>query len=172
MLPRDLQDLLSHMEWADALVWRSVLATPASRSDSNLRERLYHAHVVQWAYLQVWLGEPVDLRKEASFEDLPAIQAWVREYYRRAADCFRVIDAEALGREVEFPWARQLVERMGRVHPATLAQTILQVTSHTTYHRGQINTRLRELGGEPPLTDFIAWVWRGKPAPAWEETNV
>jgi hypothetical protein len=24
------------------------------------------------------------------------------------------------------------------------------------HHRGQINTRLRELGNEPPLVDFIA----------------
>ncbi len=172
MLPSEFQDLLSHMEWADALVWGSVLATPEARTDSNIRERLYHAHTVQWAYLQIWRGEPLDIRAESSFEDLEAIRVWVRDYYRRAADHFRLVDAEALGHDVEFPWSQQLVERWGRAQPATLAQTILQVTSHTTYHRGQINTRLRELGGEPPLTDFIAWIWRGRPEPAWEETNV
>jgi hypothetical protein len=26
-----------------------------------------------------------------------------------------------------------------------------------------VNARLRELGAEPPLTDFIAWIWFGKP---------
>ncbi len=172
MLTSDLHDLVSHMEWADALVWGSVLATPEARSDPNIRQRLYHAHVVQWAYLQVWRGEPIELRAESSFQDLAAIRAWVRDFYRRAADDLREVDAEALGREVDLPWTGQVVARLGSAHPATLAQTILQVTSHTTYHRGQINTRLRELGGEPPLTDFIAWIWRGKPAPAWEETKV
>lgn len=34
---------------------------------------------------------------------------------------------------------------------------------HTTYHRGQLNTKIRELGGEPPLTDFIYWVGLDKP---------
>ena len=43
----------------------------------------------------------------------------------------------------------------------------MQVALHSTYHRGQINARIRELGGEPPLTDFIAWVWAGKPQPSW-----
>jgi hypothetical protein len=28
----------------------------------------------------------------------------------------------------------------------------------------QVNTRIRELGGTPPLVDFIAWIWAGKPA--------
>ena len=35
------------------------------------------------------------------------------------------------------------------------------------YHRGQNATRLRELGGEPPLTDFVAWLWKGRPDGKW-----
>jgi uncharacterized damage-inducible protein DinB len=59
------------------------------------------------------------------------------------------------------------VKQWGKAHPATLTDTILQVTSHTTYHRGQVNRRLRELGGDPPLTDFVVWIWRGKPNTEW-----
>jgi uncharacterized damage-inducible protein DinB len=33
--------------------------------------------------------------------------------------------------------------------------------------RAQVNTRLRELGATPPLVDFIAWAWFGKPAAEW-----
>ena len=46
-------------------------------------------------------------------------------------------------------------------------ETMLQVVSHGTHHRGQISTRLRELGVEPPLVDFIAWCWFGKPEADW-----
>ena len=42
---------------------------------------------------------------------------------------------------------------------------------HSTYHRGQVNVRLRELGGEPQLVDFIAWVWEGKPRAVWDDVN-
>jgi uncharacterized damage-inducible protein DinB len=41
------------------------------------------------------------------------------------------------------------------------------MSSHSTYHRGQVNSILRQLGAEPPLTDFIAYLWLGRPDPDW-----
>jgi uncharacterized damage-inducible protein DinB len=38
---------------------------------------------------------------------------------------------------------------------------------HSHFHRGQNATRLRELGGEPPTTDYIFWLWKGRPKPVW-----
>jgi uncharacterized damage-inducible protein DinB len=57
---------------------------------------------------------------------------------------------------------------MGRPFSAvTHRETLLQIPMHSHYHRGQVNTRLRELGATPPLVDFIAWAWMGKPAAEW-----
>lgn len=168
MVPVELRQLMRHMEWADALVWNAVLAHPAAHADARTRDLLAHLHGVQRAYLQIWRGDPLDLPDPSSFPDLHALRAWAREYHARAAEFTESLDAASLGREVHFPWAEHLVRQFGAVHPATLSQTILQITSHSTYHRGQVNARLREIGGEPPLTDFIVWVWRGEPAPAWE----
>jgi uncharacterized damage-inducible protein DinB len=39
---------------------------------------------------------------------------------------------------------------------------------HSHYHRGQNATRLRELGGDPPGTDLITWIWKGRPAASWQ----
>ena len=68
-----------------------------------------------------------------------------------------------VNRPVALPWAQQVAERLG-FEPAlvTLADTAAQVVAHTAHHRGQVMTRLRGLGGNPPLIDFIAWVWRGE----------
>ena len=168
MVPDVYQGLMRHMEWADALVWEAVLGMPQARADERIREILHHLHVVQWAYLQIWRGEPPNVPELSSFDDLASIQVWGREYYRQVLGQLKGLDAVALERQVHFPWAEQLVERFGSPVPATVAETILQIASHTTYHRGQINTRLRELGGEPPLTDFIAWIWMGRPSTAWD----
>ena len=66
------------------------------------------------------------------------------------------------------PWSSFFAKRAGfEPHPSTLGETLLQLPSHSTYHRGQVNTRLRELGATPPLVDFIAWVWAGKPPAKW-----
>jgi uncharacterized damage-inducible protein DinB len=43
----------------------------------------------------------------------------------------------------------------------------MQISLHSTYHRGQIATRMRELGAEPAATDFILWVFLDKPAASW-----
>ena len=65
-------------------------------------------------------------------------------------------------------WRRWVEKTIGRApEPTTFGETMLQVSQHSTYHRGQVNARLRELGIDAPLTDFIAWVWQGKPAPEW-----
>jgi uncharacterized damage-inducible protein DinB len=70
---------------------------------------------------------------------------------------------------IQIPWSVFMERRIGKkVVPATLEETMLQVASHSTYHRAQINIRLREIGGEPPMTDFIAWVWLGKPKVDWD----
>jgi hypothetical protein len=36
---------------------------------------------------------------------------------------------------------------------------------------GQVNVRLRELGCEPPLVDFIAWIWLGQPSADWDSLS-
>jgi uncharacterized damage-inducible protein DinB len=49
-----------------------------------------------------------------------------------------------------------------------VAECLLQLALHSAHHRGQVAAWLREAGGEPPLTDFIAWVWMRRPAPTWD----
>ena len=50
----------------------------------------------------------------------------------------------------------------------SVGRALTQAAMHSHYHRGQNATRLRELGGEPPMTDLIVWYWRGQPAPVWD----
>ena len=132
MTTDDLLPLLRHMEWADALMWRAVLALPNdAQADAAIRARLLHIHLVQQLYLAMWRGTYVaTFPKPDDFADLHALLAYARPYY---------------------------------------AESLVQVAMHTTYHRGQVATQIRALGGEPPLTDFVAWIWIGKPEPSWPE---
>ena len=50
----------------------------------------------------------------------------------------------------------------------TLGVTAFHAVAHTTHHRGQVMTRLRELGGAPPLVDYVIWVWSGNPVAEWD----
>ena len=164
-----LDALYRHMAWADATVWRAVLATPAAEGDENLKTLIHHLHMVQRAFYDVWRGEPQRPPELGHFPDLASLAGWAREYHTLVA-AYRatVADEELDSRIVTLPWAKWIEQSIGRPpDPTTLGETMVQVTSHSTYHRGQVNVRLRGLGGEPPLVDFIAWIWMGKPQPEW-----
>ena len=169
MFSRDLlSELFRHMEWADAKVWNAIPA--AAAADRVLRERLVHIHVVQRAFLYAWTGRPVQdaFKKGNDFPTLGAVRAWAQPYYLDAAAFVESLDQGRLAQPLTLPWAAMIVEHLGRTPEETsLADTCFQVTSHSTYHRGQVNARLRELGVEPPLVDYIAWAWFGKPVAQW-----
>lgn len=159
--------LFSHMEWADALIWTSVAAVEAAHRDHTVMERLHHVHVVQRIYLQMWLGDPDRGRELSTFGDISEVQTWARDYYRALWEFVDRLDTRTLSGRVEFPWAEELVKWFGEARPATVHETITQVSMHSAHHRGQLCTLIRQLGGEPPLVDFIGWVWMGKPKPVW-----
>lgn len=167
MTTSDLTDLFRHMEWADAAVWTAVLASEVGREDAKVRGYLHHLHVVQRAFLRTWRGEPRDA-PYPDFDSTAPMLAWVRDYFPEAAAQVETWTDEQVAEPMPVPWASMVERRIGRP-PAmsSLADTALQVAMHSQYHRGQVNARLREVGGEPPLVDFIAWVWLGRPKAEW-----
>lgn len=153
-------DLFRHMEWADALTWRSVLESPSAISDQTIRERLHHIHLCQQAWLQIWLGEPVDPQAGASL-GITALASWAREYHEGVGRYLESVQESDLEGHIAVPgMSKEYLQ-------PSLWETLLQIAAHSTYHRGQVSLRLREMGGEPPQTDFITWVVQGKPKAGW-----
>lgn len=162
------RELFTHMEWADSLVWRAVMSSEAARGDENILEKLRHIHRTQQYFLKVWRGETIDFKKseDGSLEhELALAQA----YYAELRPYLDSLAETGLPGEMRMPWANYFARRVGKEQAGstTLGETFAQVLSHSTYHRGQVNTRLRELGAEPPLVDYIAWLWLERPATQW-----
>jgi uncharacterized damage-inducible protein DinB len=169
-----LRQLIRHMEWADAEVWRAVEAHEAAGRDTRLRELLTHLHLVQRLFLVVWQKQPLDpSRGQPAFATAAELRAWAQTYYAEANRFLDALDTQVLTESVSMPWIKSFEAQLGRTFSTpTLGETIFQVTSHSTYHRGQVNARLREVGGEPPLVDYIAWIWFGRPEPSWSLPGV
>ncbi len=161
--------LIHHMEWADAKVWESVLKLSSSNSDSKMRKLLYHISSVQRAFYYVRTKQPLVFPKETDFLELLDIAKWGYKCYAQANEYLISLKENELKNIIEIPWANRLEKIIGqKPEEASLAETLLQVAMHSAYHRGQVNARLREIGGEPPMVDFIAWVWLGKPKADWK----
>lgn len=161
-------ELFLHMAWADAMVWQCVLSRGSVRGDERVRDRLHHMHLVQRGFLMLWRDPSVVFPDPPVFPDVERLASWGRAYHREVAAFLVGVDEDELRRPVRLPWADRI---MGRPTADTsAAQTMVQVALHSAHHRGQVNTRIRELGEEPPLVDFIAWVWLGSPPAVWPPT--
>ena len=168
MAATHLIELAKHMEWADAVVWTSVLASDAVRGDQRIRGLLHHVHVVQHVFLHLWRGDPLRGTEQPDFPDAASTAAWGRDGHAGIQAFLAAADETLLARPLHVPWSAELERMLGRpIVPATIGQTALQLAVHSAHHRGQINIRLRESGIVPPLVDFIAWAWSGQPAAAW-----
>ena len=165
-----LIDLLKHMEWADARMWSAILGHAAARDDEKVRQLLFHTHIVQRSFLKIWRGEDPSAQYP-SFEDSAGMVPWAKT---RAPELLAHIESlgEAdLAAPIKLPWTDMIEKQLGtRPESTNVGETALQVVLHSVHHRAQIGVRLRELGGEPPpLNDYIAWLWRGRPAASWPD---
>ena len=163
-----IKDLFRFMEWSDALIWRAVLSSAAAIQDSALKDKLYHIHATQHAFLQVWLQTSRRLPANDSF-DMATLGRWAKSFYAEANGNSPWLDEATLNR----PVPQSLMEKAEAGFGAatitpTITDTIFQVFLHTTHHRGQIRQRLRELECESPLTEYLVWVWRGRPEADWQ----
>jgi uncharacterized damage-inducible protein DinB len=157
-----LRDLYLHQAWADAELWRALEAQPRALEDPAIRERLHHIHLVQRAFLSIVQGEAPVLSKIEDFPSMAALKEHAREYHERVAALLDGVSAARLADEITIPWFKDPPIVI------TIGQALTQAAMHSHYHRGQNATRLRELGGRPPLTDLIVWYWKGRPRPAWD----
>lgn len=157
-----LEELFLHQEWADAEHWHVFESFPRALEDKAIRERLHHIHLVQNAFL--WITGPrteeFAVRKIEDFADMADLKNYARQGLGRLNQFVKSLGPAPAEEVIEVPWFRP---------PARISirQALMQAAMHSQYHRGQNATRLRELGGTPPTTDFIVWLHKGQPAAEW-----
>ena len=162
MPPTDtLRDLWAHHAWADAEHWRAFEAFPAAFEDAALFERLHHLHLTQSA----WAWAISDRRREFVFSKPGDFTAYALKDFamgnHQTLALAATQDESELERRIGIPWFNDPPLQL------SVCEGLTQVAMHSHYHRGQNATRFRELGGEPPGSDFIIWIWKGRPAASW-----
>ena len=149
-------------EWADAEHWRAIGALPAAREYAPLRERLHHIHQVQRMF--VWaVGDRArrpTQTQPGSFVAFDDLKAYARDAHDQIRRLLEGLTDARLAESVTMPWFKPPLE-------LTVENALAQMAMHSHYHRGQNAVILRERGGEPPTTDLIVWLWKGRPAADW-----
>jgi uncharacterized damage-inducible protein DinB len=154
-----LGELFSYNRWANERVLAAAATLDEEKfkremgnSFSSVRDTLVHVFGGEWIWLERWKGRsPRALPTVAEVPDLATIRAkWtqVAEEQRRFLGQLQASDLEK---------AVCYVNSKGDTWTYPLWQQMAHVVNHSSYHRGQITTLLRQLGAKGIGTDFLRY---------------
>ena len=157
---KDIEELFDYDSWANGLVFDAAarladeeLRRDLSTSHESVFGTLVHIVGAEEVWLARWQKEPAKgLPAVSEFETLDALRSrW--EGIRRERDAFvsSLEGDDALADELE------VTTLAGGAYRHTFQEMFHHVVNHSSYHRGQIVTLLRQLGAEPPATDLIRY---------------
>ncbi|HEY0897298.1 MAG TPA: DinB family protein [Sphingobacteriaceae bacterium] len=137
-----LDALLKYTEIADRRVIDAMTAASPSEKALYLFSHILNAQHI-WA--RRVLGEPplYGVSELHPMEQFPAISSG------NISDLWKVRSTIPGDRTVRY------ITSLGESFENTAADILYHVINHSTYHRAQIATDLRQSGIEPPVTDYI-----------------
>jgi uncharacterized damage-inducible protein DinB len=157
---QDLRTLLDYHYWArDRMLDAIEPLSPEQfnrdlgNSFKSIRETAVHIYAAEWAWHSRWLGQsPTALMTSDAFPDVAALRrAWV-EHEAKMRAFVEQLDEAGVARAIDY----KLLS--GQAGSSPLWQMLQHVVNHASYHRGQITTMLRQLGGKPAKgMDMIAY---------------
>lgn len=149
-----LLDLARYQAWADAAHWKTLHENAALQEDAEIRKRLNHMVAAMKLLTTLAHGETPDLappKEIDSIGDLEAAVANAQTNLTAALESVHLDRVIALPRGPKGPFE------------APAGVLLLQAFMHGQHHRGQNASRMRQLGVDPPMTDFVIWYALGQP---------
>lgn len=158
----DVQDfrlLFDYNSWANhrALDACSKLSAEQFTRDlgssfRSVRDTLVHIYGAEWLWLERWHGRiPSALPSPADFPDFESLQAGWAEHERNLKAYIGSLTPSELQRIVKYKNTK------GTPFEGPVGPMLQHVINHSTYHRGQITTMLRQLGANAVSTDLIGF---------------
>ena len=120
-----------------------------SSSFRSIRDTLVHMMSAERRWLSVWQANPVAPLKPEDFPDVGLVAScWetVEHDMRSFAAALTDVDPSV---SVPRPG--------GKVDFFPLSQLLQHVVNHSSYHRGQVATLIRQLGATPAKTDLVTY---------------
>jgi uncharacterized damage-inducible protein DinB len=121
-------------------------------SFSSVRDTLAHIYGAEWIWRERFDGRsPAGLPQGTEFPDWATVNTRLEEIDAALLRYVAGLRAADLDRVVEFSTIA------GKRSAGPLWSMLQHVANHSTYHRGQITTLLRQLGAKAVSTDLIAF---------------
>jgi uncharacterized damage-inducible protein DinB len=169
----DIQSLLAYNSWANRRLLSAARSLSTEdfvhdlrSSHSSARGTFVHIIGGHWVWLRRWLGEPAkeivarcdSIWDPALFPDVASLEAAHALLEKDQASFIDGLTDQQVCACVAFE------NFQGQQWKLSLGEMIQHVVNHSTYHRGQVVTLLRQLGQSPPGTDYTTFLVEGSAA--------
>ena len=160
MKSEEIRSLYDYNRWANRrILGAAATVTPGQflenrgSSFGSLRDTLVHILGAELVWLRRWEGEsPTSYAAPAEFPTLGALTLRWDELERGQSGFFDRLTDGALDHVVAY------TNVAGERWRYPLRQMLQHVANHSTYHRGQAVTLLRQLGRTLPATDLLLYL--------------
>lgn len=152
-------ELYSYNRWADNKTRDAVsqlkpeqFTRELGNSFPSVRDTVVHIVGAEWIWLERWNGRsPRSLLNANDFPDVHSVkERWI-EVGNALHQFLHELTPSALLSNLSY------VNRQGETWSYPLWQQMVHVVNHSSYHRGQITTMLRQLKAEPVSTDLLVY---------------
>jgi uncharacterized damage-inducible protein DinB len=160
----DFPTLFAYNRWADRLVLdacrrltpEQYVAEPAP-GWASVRSTIVHIAVVTEGWLRGLAGESVEsVPTEAELTTVDDAERHLDRANQILEGLWPVLTPERLA-------TPQTFRRGSRTAVLPPWALLRHLVNHSTYHRGQVASKLKRLGVEPPATDLVFWAFQQIP---------
>lgn len=159
--------LLEYTQWANHRVMRSAATLGVDdfkrdlgSSHGGVRGTLTHMLGAEWIWLERFKGvSPTQRIDEGEFPDVVALSERWKAVEEHRQSWFRSLRESTVSRKIRYR------NMKGEPFEAPLWQLVQHVANHSTYHRGQVVTLLRQLSASVVSTDMVNWDREHAPRP-------
>jgi uncharacterized damage-inducible protein DinB len=158
--PEEVSKLFAYNQWANARTLGAVSALTPEELTRNLggsfpsvHATLAHIYAAEWIWLERWQGRsPRALPALAEVPDLETLQEKWRKVERDQASYVERVTSARLVEIVTY------VNVAGKTWSYPLHELLVHLVNHSTYHRGQAVTMVRQLGKPVEATDYLLFL--------------
>lgn len=159
MTREDLLDLVEFNAWArDRMLGAVAVLTPEQyvrplgNSFPSVRDTAVHIYSAEWVWYMRCQGQsPTAPLSPEDFPDLPTLTAAWQVIERQWRAFLEALGEDEHTRELDY---RQM---NGQAYTSPIWHIVQHLVNHSSYHRGQVMTLLRQLGAPAIGTDLITF---------------
>jgi len=159
MLIAEVRSLFDYTDWANVRclgaadeLTEEQFTRALGSSFSSIRDTIAHILGAEWIWLRRWQGEsPSASPSWVNGATRPELNTRRNEVATERAAFLQTLRDSDLQRRIRY---RNLA---GEWWEYPLENVLVHVVNHSTYHRGQVATLLRQVGAKAPATDLLVF---------------